>query len=102
MDGCNAITADGVVQLRYLECMFSNIVGVVLGLAGLALFVMLIVGGFKYMTAGGDPKAMQGAQGTLTMAILGLVLVAMAYLILLVIGQVTGVDLKTFKVFQGP
>ena len=101
MDACNNAITDGVVQLRYFECLFGRIVGVVIGLAGIAFFVMMLVGGFKFMTAGGDPKAHEAARGTLTMAIAGLVLIAMAYIIILIIGNVTGVPLTEFKIFQG-
>lgn len=52
-----------------------------LGAAGLIFFAMLIFGGFRYMTAGGDEKAAADAQKTLTRAIIGLVIVVAAVLI---------------------
>ena len=99
MEGCSAIT-DGVVQLRYLECVFGNVVNVVLALAGIVLFIMLIAGGFKYITAGGDPKGVEGAKKTLTYAIGGVVLIALSFLILQFIKQFTGANVTDFKIFQ--
>lgn len=76
--------------LQGLESIFENVVKSLLSLGGIVLFVMLLVGGFKYLTAGADPKATQAAQNTLTYAIGGLVLLAGSYIILLLIGTITG------------
>ena len=100
MPGCDAVTAEGVVQLRYLECVFGRVIGAILGLAGIVLFIMLVVGGFQYMTAGGDPKAVEQAKNTLTYAIGGIILMALSFLILVLIKTFTGVDVTQFKIFQ--
>ena len=100
MDPCKAISSEGVVQLRYLECVFGNVVNVVLGLAGVVLFIMLILGGFSYITSGGDPKKVESARNTLTYAIGGVIFIALAYLILKFIEVFTGVPVTEFKIFQ--
>lgn len=51
-------------------------------LAGVAAFIVLILGGFKYLTAGGEEKAVGEAQKMITGAIGGLVLVVASYAIL--------------------
>ncbi len=47
--------------------------------AGLLLFAYLIMGGFSYLTSGGDPKAMEQAKGKVTNAIIGFVIIFMAF-----------------------
>ncbi len=89
-----------VPQLKDLEIVFTNVVKVALGLSGVALFIMLLVGGFKFLTAGEDPKAVEEAKKTLTYAIGGLILVAAAYLVLVFIKQFTGIDVTQFKITQ--
>jgi len=89
-------------QLRDVEVVFGNIVGAVLGLAGIVLFVLLLGGGFKYITAGGDPKAIDGAKKTLTYAILGMVFVASAFLVLQFIQEFTGVNVTQFRIIPAP
>ena len=86
--------------LQDLEVVFQQIVSVVLGLAGIVLFIMLLMGGFKFITAGGDPKAVESAKKTLTYAIAGMVLLAASFLILRFIQEFTGVDVTNFRVFQ--
>jgi hypothetical protein len=94
-------TVDDVAKLQDFEGVFENIVTVVLGFGGVVLFIMLLMGGFKFITAGGDPKAIEGAKKTLTYAIGGIVLVALSFLILRFISTFTGVDVTQFKIFQG-
>lgn len=85
-------------QLSDLQTVFGNVVGVALGFAGIVLFIMLLVGGFRYITAGGDPKGVEGAKKTLTSAIAGMVLVALAFLILQFIANFTGAPITEFKI----
>jgi hypothetical protein len=95
------VSGDSPATLRDFEVVFSRIVEIVLGLAGVVLFLMLIMGGFRFITAGGDPKAIEGAKKTLTYAIGGIVLIALSFLILRFISTFTGVDVTQFKIFQG-
>jgi hypothetical protein len=86
--------------LQDLETVFGSVVTSLLALGGIILFLMLLSGGFKYLTSGGDPKAVEGAKNTLTYAIGGLVLLAFSYLILVIIGTFTGADVTDFVIFK--
>jgi hypothetical protein len=87
--------------LRDLETVFSRVVNIVLGAAGIVLFVMLVMGGIKYLTSGGDPKATEAAQKTLTSAIVGLIIVITAFLILRFVSAFTGsTGILNFTVYQ--
>lgn len=90
-----------VATIQGVECLFINIVRVLVPFAGLALFVMLIVGGFQFISAGGEPKALQKARATLTYAIVGLVVFFGIWFILLLIKTITNVDVTQFVV-PGP
>ncbi len=89
---------DNVATLKGLEGVFENVISVALGLGAIALFIMLLIGGVKYITSGGDPKRIEEARKALTYAILGMVLLASAYLILRFIGIFTGADISTFVI----
>lgn len=45
---------------------------------GLISVVMIIFGGLKYITSGGDPNGVKGAKNTILYAVIGLVIVAIA------------------------
>lgn len=85
-------------QLSQLEDVFGSVVTSLLALGGIVLFLMLLSGGFKYLTSGGDPKATEGAQKTLTYAIGGMVLLAGSYMILRIISDFTGADVTNFVI----
>jgi hypothetical protein len=86
------------VPLSALETLFANVVAVILGFGGIALFIMLLLGGIKWITAGGDPKAIEAAQNQITWAIFGVVILALAYLILVFIQNFTGANVTIFKI----
>ena len=96
--GAGEIVND-IPTIKGFEVVFENLVSIILGLVGIVLFVLLIVGGIKYITAGGDPKGIEEAKKTLTLAIAGVVLIALSYLILNLIGIITGAPLSVFKIF---
>ena len=99
MDPCSFVSGD-IVQLRYLECVFGNLVSVIIPFAGILLFVLVIIAGFKFITAGADPNKAAAATKTFTALVGGFVLLALAYLILKLIEDFTGVPITVFKVFQ--
>lgn len=86
-------------RLIDLEIVYGRIVFVVIGLAGLVFFMMLIAGGIKFITSGGEAPKIEAARKTLTVAVAGLVLIALALLIMRFLEVLTGLDLTTFRVF---
>lgn len=88
-------------ELTGLEAVFSKVVGISIAIGGVALFIMIIIAGYKYILAGSDSKAAEGAKNTLTYAIYGIVLLALAYLILRLIANFTGVQgILNFQIGQ--
>ena len=65
-------TIDGIIKL--VINVFSLIVGVV-------SVIMIIIGGLKYITSGGDSGNITGAKNTILYAIIGLVVVALAQVV---------------------
>lgn len=87
---------DDVHEIKDIVDIIENIFGLVIRLAGILAFIMLILGGFRYLTSGGDPKAAASAQKTITYAIFGLVLIIATWFILKFLSEFTGVDLTKF------
>lgn len=91
-------TGVGAAPLTDLEFIFERIVTIATSFAVLAVFIMLVMGGFKLMTAGGDPKATESAKNTITYAIFGLVALIGIWFILNFIKVFTGVDVTRFEI----
>ena len=63
--------------------LFSLVVGVV-------AVIMIIIGGLKYITSGGDSGNITGAKNTILYAVIGLVVVALAqFIVKFVLGKAT-------------
>ncbi|MFZ2152842.1 MAG: hypothetical protein WAV41_02160 [Microgenomates group bacterium] len=92
------VTNTDVATVQGLECLFGNILQVIVGLAGIAFFVMFISGGFQYLFSSSDAKKVAAASSTLTMAILGLVGIIASFLILQFIKKITGADVTNFVI----
>lgn len=89
---------DGVATIQGFECIFVNVVRILVPLVGIAFFIMLITGAFQFITAGGEAKALQKARATLTFAIFGLIAFFGVWFILLLIRTITGVDVTKFEI----
>lgn len=90
----------GVAKLSCLPALFQNIVTTALMFAGIVALFFIMYAGIKFITSSGDPKQLEPARKTLTFAILGLVIVLLAFFIIDVIGFLTGTSscLRTFKI----
>lgn len=85
-----------VATIQGFECLFGNVVSVVILFAGLAFFGMFIYGGFQYLTSSNDDKKVAAASSTLTLAVVGLVGAVASYLILNFIQKFTGANVTNF------
>lgn len=88
---------DGAHTLQSLNCIAENIFAIIIPFAGMAAFVMLIIGGFQYLTSGGDPQKTKQAQGLITGTIIGIVATLAVYIIFRLIGAITGLDQNILK-----
>lgn len=87
--------------LQDLELVFGNVLRAAIPGAGIVLFVVLLLAGVNYIAAGSDPKKAESARHMATYAVAGLILIAMAFLIIQVIALFTGVDnITTFTIFR--
>ena len=64
-----------------LQNTISNIITIFSILVGVVAVIMIIIGGFRYITSGGDPQRVTSAKNTLLYAIIGLIIVALAQII---------------------
>ncbi len=69
----------------------GRILNFILGIAGSVFAIMIFYSAIKYATALGDPKGLQGAKDTLTLAIIGLFVVLGAFTILTLITSILGI-----------
>lgn len=93
----SSCTTGDVAQLQDLSCYFGNILEALIPLIGIISFIMILVGGFKILTSAGDPKGMAGGKQTITLAVAGIILAIVSWLILLLVENFTGAAVTQFK-----
>jgi len=87
-----------IATLQGFSCIFQNILTIIIPLAGLAAFVVLIIGGFQYLTSAGDPKQAQKAQSIITGAIIGIVAIIGIWFAFNMLQYITGYNPLQFAV----
>jgi len=70
-----------------LISILANILRFAIGIAGVVAFVYVIVGGYQYVTSEGDPAAVEKGRKTLTFAIVGLIIIAVAFVFMTYVNE---------------
>jgi hypothetical protein len=87
--GCSE---NSVATIQGIGCLLANVLSVALTLIGLASFIMIIVGGFKYLAMGSNQQHAESAKKTITFAIIGIVVALSAFIVLNIVSSFTGLD----------
>lgn len=73
--------------------IISDILPYIFTITGILLLIYLLAGGFQLMFAAGDPKKVQGAWGKITNAVIGFVIIFIAYWVTQLIGKVFDISI---------
>lgn len=85
----NGVNNTGLNGGNNLETTVTSVINIILYIVGILAVVMVIIGGVKYTTSGGDQNAVTSAKNTILYGIIGLVIAILAYAIVnFVIGKV--------------
>ncbi len=79
-----------------LSQFLSNLIALIFAIATIVLVLMIIWGAFDWLISEGDKEKISGAQKKIINALIGFVLLAIAFAILRIFGQFTG-----FTFFKG-
>ena len=88
-------------ELKDLSDLLIGIYNFLLGMAGLVAFVFLIVGGIRMFLYSVDEEHLAAGKKTIMHALIGLAIIAMAYLIVNTLLVVLGVAEKPSFYFSG-
>ena len=79
-----------------LVALITRIINLSVEFAFIALLIVLVIAGFRYLTSGGDAKAISSANSAVTWALLGIVFMAVGWIVLRLIENFTGVPVTKF------
>lgn len=72
--------ADPEAETR-VNSLITTVINIFSVIVGIVAVIMIVYGGFKYITSGGDSGNITGAKNTILFAIVGLIIVALAQII---------------------
>ena len=75
---CQVASGDATDKINRIIHTIVNLLSAVVGVVAV---IMIIVGGFRYITSGGNDTSVTSAKNTILYAVIGLVVVALAQLI---------------------
>lgn len=68
-----------------IAAIFRLIINWALAIAFIAAVIMLIWGGFRYITSAGNDEQAKGARGTIVNALIGMVIIVLSYVIVQIV-----------------
>lgn len=84
-EASNSCLVNGVPTLKCFEVVIGNFLFMANAFILLVLFIMFVIGSFKYLTSLGDSTKVEEAKGTFKWAVIGLIVYVSSYLILTII-----------------
>lgn len=75
----------GGYRFTTLGSIVGELIKYVFPLAGIIMFVFIVIAGFQWLSSAGDPKKLESARNRITYAILGFVLLIASYWIVRIV-----------------
>ncbi len=75
-----------------ISMFLSNVVTLIYITASIVFVFMVLISAFQWITSAGDKEKVAAARNRLTFAIIGIVILALAFVIIRLVGQVTGFE----------
>lgn len=87
---CTASNTNTSGATTKVNSLVHDIINIFSWVVGVVSVIMIIVGGFRYITSGGDSNNVSAAKNTIIYAIIGLIIVALAqFIVQFVLNKVT-------------
>jgi len=92
--GLEQFQLESGLQNTDLTIVIGRIVRIVIGFLGLIAVVIILIGGFQWMTSGGDSEKIQKAKDMMIHGLIGLFIVVIAYAVALFVMGIVGDVIK--------
>jgi len=79
--GVGATKTDDAKTITGVDSLVTKAINILLYVVGAVSVIMIIVGGFKYVTSGGDSAGVTSAKNTILYAVIGLIVAVLAWAI---------------------
>lgn len=86
------------IGFRSLSDFIKNALVLVFAVGAFLVLIMLILGAYEWITSGGDKEAVGKARNRIINALVGLLILAIAFALVNLIGQFTGLNIQNLVV----
>jgi len=83
-----------LVNIDNFGTLLVNVISLLLKFAGAIAVLFLVIGGFQYISARGNEEASEKAKKTISGAIIGIVIIVMAYAVVAIVNDILVKDLS--------
>ncbi|MBI4067416.1 hypothetical protein HY407_03460 [Candidatus Gottesmanbacteria bacterium] len=80
-------------KFNNLSSIINQAVPILFSIAGIALFIYLVWGGFDYLMSMGDPKKAEAGKNKITHAVVGFIIMFSSYWILQIVDALFGFNI---------
>lgn len=84
------LSPEGVARLDCIPIILQNVINFLIGFAGVVSVLLIVWAGIRFVLSEGDKEKIVNARKTLTYALLGLLLVALAFVLVRFVVTFTG------------
>lgn len=77
----------GISSTRNVNELIIRIINIILGISAAVAVLMIVIGGFRYIISAGDEKQSGAAKKTIINAVIGLVIIILAFAIVSVVNN---------------
>lgn len=88
----------GIATLKCVPLIFQNIIDAFIVFGGAVAVLYLVLSGIKFITSGGDQIKVAEAKKSMTFAVVGLLIVLLAFFVIKVLTKILGADCQIFGV----
>lgn len=87
------LVPNSISSIDNIITIVRNVIRFIILIAFVLAFLFLIIGGIRWITAGGDEKGVERARGMITAALIGLVIILVSYALILLVQTFFGVNI---------
>ena len=77
-----------------LGTIIGNMISIIMVAGAIFVLVMLVIGAFQWITSGGEKEGVSKARERIINALIGLVILSIAFVLAKVVGSVVGINLS--------
>lgn len=90
---CPSNNPDNSAVGNQLNKTIGGIIGFMTAVAGLWFIFQFIIGGYQWINSAGDKSALEAARNKIYHALIGILVVSLAWIIVGLLGQILGIDI---------